>query len=603
MSSSPADVFPLDPKQTNELHSVVSDLSPQQLLWVSGYTAGLAAAADQSTLFSSIESVAVEPANRRDEKLTVLYGSQTGNGEELAAALVAAATDGGFGATAISLADYKPSSLKRESLVTFVISTHGEGDPPDDAELFHEYLLSKKAPQLQDLKYSVLALGDSSYVNYCQTGREFDARLEELGAKRFEALVECDLDYDDPAAEWTTRIVTGLTDLLDSGDAPAMPRLRAVETVSSYNKSNPFPAEVLVNQKITGGSSSKDVRHIELSLEGSGLVYEPGDSLAVIAKNPPQLVLELLAELNLKGDNTVVVRDEEARLIDALTDSLEITVVNLGFLRDWAVLAGNVELTSLLENDDPAALTDFVQSHQIIDIIRLYPAAVEANEFVNMLRKLSPRSYSISSSLSANPDEVHITVAAVRYDAYDSPHWGAASTHLADRVQEGDLVSVFIERNSRFRLPAADAPIVMIGPGTGVAPFRAFIEERVENGATGDNWLIFGDRNFESDFLYQLEWQRHLKQGNLQRLDLAFSRDQRRKIYVQDRIREQGAELYRWIENGATLYVCGDAKHMANDVNDALIEILSTHGGLDTDAATARLKELRKNGRYQRDVY
>lgn len=596
MSRSEALVFPLDPKQTNDLRSVVSDLSPQQLLWVSGYTAGLAATSDPSTVFTSIES-----ATASDQKLTVLYGSQTGNGEALATALVAAATDDGFRATAISLADYKPANLKRESLVTFVISTHGEGDPPDDAELMHEFLLSKKAPQLQNLKYSVLALGDSSYINYCQTGREFDARLLELGASRFEALVECDLDYDRPAGEWAARVVSGLADLLES--APATPRLRAVDTVSSYDKSNPFAAEVLVNQKITGGASSKDVRHIELSLEGSGLNYEPGDSLAVIAKNPPQLVHELLAELDLKGDETVVVHEEEASLLDALTDSMEITVVNLGFLRGWAALANNTELTSLLEEENSEALTDFVHTHQIIDVIRRYRASVTANDLVNMLRKLSPRSYSISSSLRANPDEVHLTVAAVRYDAFGSPHWGAASTHLADRVAEGDLVSVYIERNSRFRLPAADVPIVMIGPGTGVAPFRAFVEERVEQGATGGNWLIFGDRNFDSDFLYQLEWQRHLKQGNLERLDVAFSRDQRQKIYVQDRIREQGAELYRWIENGAAIYVCGDAKQMAGDVNDALIDVLATHAGLDVETATQKLKDLRRSGRYQRDVY
>ena len=601
MSSSEALVFPLNPEQTNDLRSVVSDLSPQQLLWVSGYTAGLAATSDRSTAFTSIESASAEPVNASDEKLTVLYGSQTGNGEELAMALVAAATDDGFQATAISLADYKPANLKRESLVTFIISTHGEGDPPDDAELFHEFLLSKKAPPLQDLKYSVLALGDSSYVKYCQTGRELDARLLELGAKRFEALVECDLDYDRPAGEWAARVVSGLTDLLES--APATPRLRAVDTVSSFDKSKPFPAEVLVNQKITGGSSSKDVRHIELSLEGSGLIYEPGDSLAVIAKNPPQLVHELLAELGLKGDETIVVHEQEASLLDALTDSVEITVVNLGFLRAWAALANNTELTSLLEEENPEALTDFIQNHQIIDVVSRYPASVAANDLVNMLRKLSPRSYSISSSLSANPDEVHLTVAAVRYDAFGSPHWGAASTHLADRVEEGDIVSVFIERNSRFRLPAADVPIVMIGPGTGVAPFRGFVEERVEQSATGPNWLIFGDRNFDSDFLYQLEWQRHLKRGNLERLDVAFSRDQRQKIYVQDRIREQGAELYRWIENGAAIYVCGDAKQMAGDVNDALIDVLATHGGLDAQDAIQKLKELRKSGRYQRDVY
>jgi len=609
MSSLPAGILPLDTDQTNSLQSAVSGLSPQQLQWVSGYAAGLAAAGGQSAL---VAGPAITASNEHSggnhqfgnkEKLTVLFGSQTGKGEDVAAALVDLAASAGFAAQAISLADYKPTNLKRESLVTFVVSTHGEGDPPDDAELFHEYLLSKKAPALDKLNFSVLALGDSSYVNFCQTGREFDARLAELGAQRFEALVECDLDYDDPANEWADRIAAALPDLLKSERGAAISVLRAVESFSAFDKNNPFPAEVLVNQKITGGSSSKDVRHIELSIEGSGLTYEPGDSLAIIASNPPRLVSEMLAELSLDANASVTVKDKSLLLAGALTDTLEITAVNLGFLRDWAQNADDADLTALLESGDSRRLTDFVDEYQIIDVIRRYPALVDAQQFVSMLRGLSPRSYSIASSLDANPDEVHLTVASVRYEAFGSEHWGAASTHLADRLEEGETVSVFVEKNSRFRLPDANVPVVMIGPGTGIAPFRAFVEQRVEQGAAGDNWLFFGDRNFDSDFLYQLEWQRHLKQGALTRLDVAFSRDQRQKIYVQDRIRGNGAELYRWIENGAAIYVCGDAKQMANDVHDALIDVLATHGGGDEEAAAQQLKDLRSAGRYQRDVY
>jgi sulfite reductase (NADPH) flavoprotein alpha-component len=602
MSSLPAGVLPLDKEQTNSLQAAVTGLTSQQLQWVSGYAAGLAAADNVSISLAGAESPIAAATSVAEQNLTVLFGSQTGNGEEIALELVSQAKAVGFAANAVSLADYKPANLRRETLLTFVISTHGEGDPPDDAELFHEFLLSKKAPKLSNLKFSVLALGDSSYVNFCQTGREFDARLTELGAERFAALVECDLDFDDPASNWTEQVISELPSLLGRGEAVTVPRLRAVGAVSAFDKSNPFPAEILVNQKITGGASSKDVRHIELSLEGSGLRYEPGDSLAVIARNPPQLVAELLAELALDGDAMVTVRDQELLFIDALTAALEITVVSLGFLRDWAALAGDDGLTSMLQANDSKAISDFVDSHQVIDVVRLYPAAVDAPQFVGMLRNLSPRSYSISSSPDVNPDEVHITVAAVRYEAFGQEHWGAASTHLA-RTEEGATVSVFIDRNSRFRLPADDVPVIMIGPGTGVAPFRAFVEQRVEQGAKGDNWLFFGDRNSNSDFLYQLEWQRHLKQGSLARLDVAFSRDQRQKIYVQDRIRENSEELYRWIEKGAAIYVCGDAKRMANDVNDALIDVLAREGGLDSDAAMQRLRELRSEGRYQRDVY
>lgn len=605
MSGLPAGVLPLDTEQANNLNVAVSGLTPQQLQWVSGYVAGLAAANGDASSAMQVPAAAVSAAAAVDnnEKLTVLYGSQTGNGEALAEALASRADAQGFAARAVSLADFKPASLKRESLVTFVVSTHGEGDPPDDAEIFYEYLMSEKAPKLAGLKYSVLALGDSSYVNYCQTGRDIDTRLAALGAEQFAATVECDLDYDDPAEAWTTGVIDSLPDLLQSGAAPAVPILRAVQDVSAYDKSNPFPAEILVNQKITGGNSSKDVRHIELSLEGSGLTYEPGDALAVLVANPPQLVSELQAQLDLDAQQEVVVRDETLVLEKALGEALEITALNLGFLRAWAAIAGSEALTELVEGGDTNLLGEFVDSHQVIDVVRQYPAEVDAQQFVDMLRRLSPRSYSIASSLAANPDEVHLTVAEVRYTAHGTEHWGAASTHLVDRLQEGDTVPVYIERNSRFRLPAADVPIVMIGPGTGVAPFRAFVEERNELGASGNNWLFFGDRNFDSDFLYQLEWQRHLKQGNLQRLDVAFSRDQKHKVYVQDRIRENGAELYRWIESGAAIYVCGDAKYMAGDVHDALIDVLATHGGTDAESAAQTLKELRSAGRYQRDVY
>lgn len=595
MSSLSAGVMPLDQEQTNSLQVAVTGLTAEQLQWVSGYTAGLAAADHQTATVAAVDSAG-------QQSLKVLYGSQTGNGEEIALAVVDRAKAAGFAATAVSLADYKPANLKRESLLTFVISTHGEGDPPDDAELLHEFLLSKKAPQLSKLKFSVLALGDSSYVNFCQTGREFDARLAELGAERFGELVECDLDYDDPAATWTKQVLSELPDLLGKGELVAAPRLRAVDSVSAFDKSNPFPAEVLVNQKITGGKSSKDVRHIELSLEGSGLRYEPGDALSVVAQNPPQLVAELLQELALDGDEIVSLRDNSLKLVDALSGAVEITVVSLGFLRKWAALADDDQLSSTLQENYPKVLSHLVDNHQIIDIVRLYPAKVDSQQLVEMLRSLSPRSYSISSSPDANPDEVHLTVAAVQYEAFGREHWGSASTHLAN-LAEGASVSVFVDRNSRFRLPADDVPIIMIGPGTGIAPFRAFIEQRVEQGATGDSWLFFGDRNFDSDFLYQLEWQRHLKQGNLARLDVAFSRDQGHKIYVQDRIRENSKELYRWIERGAAIYVCGDAKRMANDVNDALIDVFVTEGGLDSDAAAQRLKALRSEARYQRDVY
>jgi sulfite reductase (NADPH) flavoprotein alpha-component len=583
---------PLEDQQAARIREAVAGLSQSQLQWVSGYIAGLAVA-----------GAAPEPAAAADgaETLTILYASQTGNGQRIAESLAERARDKGYPVQLENLAGYKPAALRRETLVTFVVSTHGEGDPPDDAELFHEFILSPRAPELPRLRYSVLALGDSSYVNFCQTGREFDARLEELKAERLGPIVECDLDYEAAADAFSESIIERLPELI--GARAAAPRLRAVNTKAVYDRHRPFAAEVLCNQKITGANSSKDVRHIELSLEGSGITYEPGDALAVVVENPPQLVAQFVEALGVDAGTEVRLGERRTTLAEALGKDLEITAPNLGFLRAWAVLSGAAELSALLEPERQAELSRFVDAHQIIDILRRFPATVGAEEFVAILRKLSPRSYSIASSLSANPDEVHLTVAAVRYVAHGSEHWGAASTHLADRIEAGDSVSVYVESNPRFRLPADDVPIVMIGPGTGVAPFRAFVEERAERGASGRNWLFFGDRTFSEDFLYQLEWQRHLRDGHVTRMDVAFSRDTEHKIYVQQRIRERGAELWRWIEAGAVIYVCGDAKHMAPDVHEALIDVIGAGANVGRADATARLKELRRAGRYQRDVY
>jgi sulfite reductase (NADPH) flavoprotein alpha-component len=421
-----------------------------------------------------------------------------------------------------------------------------------------------------------------------------------LGAEQILPIVECDLDYEDPASRWSQDVIKSLPDELAS--VAEVSRLHAVKPVAPYDKHRPFAAEVLTNQKITGAQSSKDVRHVELSLEGSGLSYEPGDSLAVIADNPPQLIEELLAALGFSGDEEVTIKDSTIPIRDALRTELEITAPSLAFLKSYADLASSEELLELLESE--RQLAEYLDKRQIIDIVREFPATLSPADFAGVLRKLMPRSYSIASSPLANADEVHLTVAAVKYQAFGTEHWGAASTMLSDRIAEGDRVSVFVDANPRFRLPTdGQTPIIMIGPGTGVAPFRAFVEQRAELGASGKNWLFFGDRTFHSDFLYQLEWQRFLKRGILQRLDVAFSRDQADKIYVQDRIREHAADVWAWLQQGAVLYVCGDAKQMAGDVHDALIDVLVTQADYDAESAEDYLKDLRRAGRYQRDVY
>ena len=581
MSEQAGGAMPLTEQQAARINEAVVGLSAMQLQWMSGYAAGLAAAAQDTGPASMPRTGGAQ--------LTILYGSQTGNGERLAEELCEQAQARGFATTCASLAEFKPAALKRVTHAVFVVSTHGDGDPPDDAELFYEYLVSGRMPQLDKLQYTVLALGDSSYANFCQTGREFDGGLADLGASRFLPLTEFDLDYD--AAAWHESVIAKLPDILGS----PVRHLRAVESLPAYGKDNPFTAEVLVNQQITGAGSSKDVRHVELSIEGSGIHYEPGDSLAVVPHNPPELVDELIGMLHLDAGEEVNAGGETLPLRDALSSKLEITTLCSRFLEAWA--SGNDELSALLPDQR------MLDSHQVIDIVSRFPASVTAQQFVDSLRRLAPRSYSISSSLNANPDEVHLTVAAVRYEAFGRTHEGAASTYLCDRLPESGRVSVFVEPNRRFRLPDPDVPIIMIGPGTGIAPFRAFVEERAEQGATGKSWLFFGDRNFHSDFLYQLEWQRHLKRGHLSRMDVAFSRDQQHKVYVQDLIAKHASDVYEWIEAGAVIYVCGDAKRMAKDVDETLLDVLQQQGRQDRAAAEARLKALRQSRRYQRDVY
>ncbi|MCG8434908.1 MAG: assimilatory sulfite reductase (NADPH) flavoprotein subunit, partial [Gammaproteobacteria bacterium] len=486
-----------------------------------------------------------------------------------------------------------------------VVSTHGEGDPPDDAEELYEYLFSNRAPKLAGLQFSVLALGDSSYEHFCETGRRFDERLTALGAHRLSELTACDVDYQQPADEWIGRTVAGAVDTLKSEKLePLKPSLQVVPAASVYDKTNPFPAELLVNQKITGRDSEKDVRHIEFSLAESGLHYQPGDSLGVLPVNPRPVVTAILDALKLNGDAAVISGDEEKPLYDALVSDLEITVLSRSFIEQYAALTEADELQQLLQPDKRKALGGYMKTRQIIDVIKDYPAKLEPQAFTACLRELTPRLYSIASSLNACLDEVHLTVSAVRYESFGFTHYGAASTYLADGITAGQTANVFVEPNDRFRLPQdPHTPVIMIGPGTGVAPYRAFLQEREAAGAAGKNWLFFGAQHFSSDFLYQLEWLRYLKNGLLTRMDVAFSRDKENKIYVQHRMLEQSRRFYAWLEEGAYVYVCGDSKQMAPDVNLALIEIIKREAGVTTDRAEEYLRNLKRSGRYLRDVY
>jgi sulfite reductase (NADPH) flavoprotein alpha-component len=585
---------PLADDALERLRAAAAPLSQDQLLWASGYLAGLAAAGSAPATAS--------PSSDPRPRLTILYGSQTGNGRKIAAALEAAAAARGIGADLISMADYATARLKKEQALAIVVSTHGEGDPPDDALELHRFLSGKRLPVLASLRYAVLALGDSSYENFCQTGRDFDARLEAAGARRLAPLVECDLEFDAPAAAWSTAVLDEAVELLGRAEPNAGPLLRVVPPAPRASKSAPFEAEVLLNQRITGRGSSKDVRHLELSLEGSGLHWQAGDSLGVLIRNPDRVVEPLLEALGIDGGASAGAGERSVR--ELLVHEREVTALNRPFVEAWAAVDSSGKLRELLESLRGAGLGRWMHERHVVDVVREFPAEVEATRFIGMLRPLPPRLYSIASAPELSEEEIHLTVALLNYEVFGRAHWGAGSSWLALDRTEGDLVGVYVEPNERFRLPAdGDVPIIMVGPGTGVAPFRAFLQARAARGAGGRNWLLFGDRHFATDFLYQSEWLRYRKQGLLTRLDVAFSRDQAEKRYVQHRMLEASRELYEWLQEGAHLYVCGDATHMAPDVDRALRDIIATEGGLGEDAVEDYLAGLRRHGRYQRDVY
>lgn len=617
---------PFTEEQAELLNRLLPTLTEGQRIWLGGYLAaqGFASASAAGTVTVSSAPAAALPAAAPAEALaiapaaapiviskdvTVLFGSQSGNSSGLSKKLAKKLEENGFQVTLSSMSDFKTNGLKKLQNLLIIVSTHGEGEPPDNAISFHEFMHSKRAPKLEGLAFSVLGLGDTSYEFFCQTAKDFDKRLEELGGRRIVDRVDCDVDYDDPARQWVDRVLQALQGGAASAPvaAPVSAGAPAADAESEYSRSNPFQAEVLENLNLNGRGSDRETRHVEISLEGSSLQYEPGDSLGVYPQNDPGLVDELIAAMGWSGDESVPAgKDGERKpLRDALRHYYEITVLTKPLLEQVAKLAAGSALGGLLEAGREQELRAYVAGRDVLDLVSDYALkGIPAGEFVAVLRKLPARLYSIASSPKAHPDEVHLTVRAVRYEHLGRPRGGVCSVHLAERVQPGDTLPVFIQSNPNFKLPAdADAPIIMIGPGTGVAPFRAFLEEREETGAQGKSWLFYGDQHFATDFLYQIEWQRWLKDGVLSRLDVAFSRDTDQKVYVQHRMLEHSKELYAWLQEGAYVYVCGDEKKMAHDVQGALSAILQQEGGLTPEAAADYLSSLQQQKRYQRDVY
>ncbi|ELY3418524.1 NADPH-dependent assimilatory sulfite reductase flavoprotein subunit [Cronobacter sakazakii] len=594
----PNALLPLSPEQLARLQTATHDFTPTQLAWLSGYFWGMV---NQQPGAAVMQKPAA-PAS----VITLISASQTGNARRVAEALRDDLLAAQLNVNLVNAGDYKFKQIAQEKLLIVVASTQGEGDPPEEAVALHKFLLSKKAPKLDGTAFAVFGLGDTSYEHFCQAGKDFDTRLAELGAERLLDRVDADVEYQAAAQAWRQRVVDVLKARVPK-EAPSQAAITAsgaVNLVDStpYTKESPLTATLSVNQKITGRHSEKDVRHIEIDLGDAGLRYQPGDALGVWYQNDPALVQELLELLWLKGDEPVTVGEKTLPLSEALQWHFELTVNTAAIVENYATLTRSEALLPLV--GDKAKLQDYAARTPIVDMVRFAPAQLEADQLLGLLRPLTPRLYSIASSQAEVENEVHITVGVVRFDIKGRARAGGASSYLADRLEEDSEVRVFIEHNDNFRLPATpETPVIMIGPGTGIAPFRAFMQQREADGATGKNWIFFGNPHFTEDFLYQVEWQRYVKEGLLTRIDLAWSRDQDHKIYVQDKIREQGAELWRWIQEGAHLYVCGDANRMAKDVEQALLEVIAAYGGMDAEAADEYLSELRVERRYQRDVY
>lgn len=590
----------LDPEKTALLARLADGLGPEQLYWVAAWSAAQAGLAQRGVARVDAPAIAADAA-----RLTILYGSQTGNAKRLAGQLAARGEAAGLPVRLLRADAYPQRELAKETHLLVVISTQGEGEPPDDARGFVEFLAGKRAPKLPGLHYAVLGLGDSSYPQFCAIGRQLDARLAELGASRFAPLGEADVAIDEVAAPWSARALEQAREALGkTAPAARAATVHALPTRGIHSREHPFAATVLANQRIVSRSSERAVHHLELSLEGSGLRYAPGDAVGVWPANPPALVEQWLQALRLEGAQEVGHGGRTLPLAQWLGRERELTRLTRAFVAAHAAASGHADLMRVLRRENAASFAQLLASHQPIDLLRRYRAAWRPEDLVAALRPLTPRLYSIASSPRAVGEaEVHLTVARVEYEAFGTPHWGAASAFLSAAADDA-TVPVFIETNDRFRLPEDEArDIIMIGPGTGVAPFRAFVQDRRESGARGRNWLVFGNRHFTRDFLYQVEWQDALKGGALHRLDLAFSRDGARMTYVQDRLREQGRELYAWLEGGAHLYVCGDASRMARDVHATLVDIAVAHGGRSPDAAREWLAGLLTQGRYARDVY
>ncbi|QYN47811.1 assimilatory sulfite reductase (NADPH) flavoprotein subunit [Gilliamella sp. ESL0405] len=589
------------PFNCDELKKIIENCNDKQLAWLSGYLWGRA---EKSSVEQVLPSTTL-PSNmtQAEQKVTIISASQTGNARRVANELSQDIERLGIAVTHLPAGEYKAKKLSQEEILILVTSTQGEGEPPEEALSLYKYLFAAKAPKLTHLQFAVFGLGDASYPKFCQAAKDFDQRFAELDAQRLLVRVDADTDFQTISTSWRQAVIDKLSQLqLSNTQSPTENSTSIAVNSSLYHRDNPFIAAVNVNQKITSRDSDRDIRHIELDLSDSDLHYQPGDAVGVWYKNSNELVEEILSITQLAGETPVEHHGQQIALKTVLTEYVELTQNTPIIIEKYAQAVQHPELLALI--GDREALLEMSQTLPLVDMLNRYRGKIAAQVFVGLLRPLTPRFYSIASAQDEVGSEVHLTVNVVRYQVDDKIRMGGASGFLANQIADQDQVKIFIEHNDNFRLPDdTHAPIIMIAAGTGITPFRAFLQQRASQGATGKNWLFFGNPHFISDFLYQVEWQSYVKEGLLTRIDLAWSRDQAEKIYVQDKLIAQARDIWQWLQEGAFIYVCGDAKRMAKAVDLALQQILMTQAQYSQEQAISYLDELRSQKRYQRDVY
>ena len=564
--------------------------SEDQKLWISGFLAGLKHGSSQNNSESNI---------KEEIKINFLFGTQTGNSQTVAETAAELAKNNNFATSSAPLDDISMEELQRMENVVFIVSTYGEGEMPDNAHLFWESLSSTTAPKLENLNFGVLALGDTGYDEFCNAGKMIDLRLEQLGAKRLIKRVDCDVDFETPSNLWIDNILP----LFNKNEKIEIKKKEVVVTKAIWNKNNPYMAEISKNKLLSGSDSKKEIRHYEIELKDSGLTYEVGDTLNVLPLNSEDLVDLVIKRLGVK--ETLKPSGESETIKELLLNKYEISTPNKILIEGISKKSKNKNLVNALTNNSKEKIDSFLWGKDILDLLNIdNKLHFDPDYFLSLLKPLQPRAYSISSSPKMHKNQVHLTISSVRWNENKRTHNGVCSTYLADMNPPFSRIGVYISQNKSFRLPNDDsAPLIMIGPGTGIAPFRAFLEERKVRGSKGSNWLFFGDQTRKNDFIYEDEILEFKKLGILSNLDLAFSRDQKEKIYVQHKMLESSKQFFNWLEDGAHIYVCGDAKFMAKDVDKTIHNIIQSESGREQDYAKEYVNDLKRQKRYLRDVY